>query len=36
LHSYATYHEYHANTDSVDLSKFEMESNQPVQLKIIN
>jgi DNA (cytosine-5)-methyltransferase 1 len=36
LHSYATYHEYHANTESVDLSQFEKNPGKPVQLKIIN
>jgi len=36
LHSYATYHEYHANTESVDLSQFEKDPGKPVQLKIIN
>ncbi len=36
LHSYASYHEYHANTDSVDLSKFDKESGSPIQLRLIN
>ena len=36
LHSYSSYHENRANTDSIDLSLFEVSDTKPVQLKLIN
>jgi DNA (cytosine-5)-methyltransferase 1 len=36
LHSYSVYHEYHANTASVDLSIFDAPTVVPTQLKLMN
>ena len=36
LHSHSAYHDNRANTDSIDLSLFEVPESKPVQLKLIN
>lgn len=36
LHNHSTYHDYKANTDSVDLSSFDIPGDPPVQLRLIN
>ena len=36
LHNHSTYHDYKANTESVDLSSFDLPGDPPVQLRLIN
>jgi len=36
LQSFSSYHDYKANTEVVDLTRFEMKDDEPLQLRIIN
>ena len=36
LHSFSSYHDYKANTETVDLTQFDLNDSGPVQLRIVN